>query len=127
MTTEAIDELVERRVTYLKSRGHGMMTEMMLNEVEEQFIEMAQGGDGTCTMQGNIREEYYKEREKPGDHEVEAIIKWQDEMSAVHGKAEIIIGKQRHGPIGTVDLSFESQYTKFGNLAKMHQQKSNTQ
>ncbi|MEE2774810.1 MAG: replicative DNA helicase [Pseudomonadota bacterium] len=74
-----------------------------------------------------FREEYYKEREKPSDHEVEAIIKWQDEMSAVHGKAEIIIGKQRHGPIGTVDLSFESQYTKFGNLAKMHQQKSNTQ
>ena len=35
----------------------------------------------------------------------------------VSGKAEVIIGKQRHGPVGTVALSFESQYTRFGNLA----------
>ena len=43
---------------------------------------------------------------------------WQAEMEELHGKAEIIIGKQRHGPIGTIDLSFEGQFTRFGNLAK---------
>ncbi|MBV0911481.1 replicative DNA helicase [Anianabacter salinae] len=65
-----------------------------------------------------FREEYYKEREKPGDHELEKMAKWQDEMSALHGKAEVIIGKQRHGPIGSVDLSFEGRFTRFGNLVK---------
>ena len=65
-----------------------------------------------------FREEYYKEREKPGDHEADKMMMWQEEMEALHGKAEIIIGKQRHGPIGTVDLSFEGQFTRFGNLVK---------
>lgn len=67
------------------------------------------------------RAEYYKEREKPGEHDIEATLKWQDEMSQLHGKAELIIGKQRHGPIGSVDLSFESQFTRFGNLVKTYQ------
>lgn len=64
------------------------------------------------------RDEYYKEREKPGDHELEKMAQWQAVMEQVHGKAEVIIGKQRHGPIGSVDLSFEGQFTRFGNLAK---------
>ena len=34
------------------------------------------------------------------------------------GKAEVIIAKQRHGPTGTVQLSFEAQFTRFGNLAR---------
>ena len=71
------------------------------------------------------RAEYYKEREKPGEHDIEATLKWQDEMSQIHGKAELIIGKQRHGPIGSVDLSFESQFTRFGNLVKNYQSGSN--
>ena len=69
--------------------------------------------------------QYYKEREKPGEHDIEATLKWQDEMSQIHGKAELIIGKQRHGPIGSVDLSFESQFTRFGNLVKNYQSGSN--
>ncbi|MGH1578358.1 replicative DNA helicase [Planktotalea sp.] len=64
------------------------------------------------------RGEYYKEREKPDDENLEAMAAWQDDMARLHGKAEVIIGKQRHGPIGTVELSFEAQYTRFGNLAK---------
>jgi replicative DNA helicase len=64
------------------------------------------------------REEYYKEREKPGDHEHDKMAAWQDEMERLHGKAEVVIGKQRHGPIGTVGLSFEGQFTRFGNLAQ---------
>ncbi|MES2664830.1 MAG: replicative DNA helicase [Pseudomonadota bacterium] len=64
------------------------------------------------------RDEYYKEREKPGDHELEKMAQWQTVMEQVHGKAEVIIGKQRHGPIGSVELSFEGRFTRFGNLAK---------
>jgi len=69
-----------------------------------------------------FREEYYKEREKPGDHELEKMAAWQTEMEALHGKAELIIGKQRHGPIGTVELAFEGRFTRFSNLVKPWQQ-----
>jgi len=69
-----------------------------------------------------FREEYYKEREKPGDHEMEKMAAWQEEMERLHGKAEVVIGKARHGPIGTVELSFEGRFTRFGNLVKPWQQ-----
>lgn len=69
-----------------------------------------------------FREEYYKEREKPGDHEREKMGRWKDEMASLHGKAEVIIGKHRHGPIGTVECSFEGRFTRFGNLVKPWQQ-----
>ncbi len=69
-----------------------------------------------------FREEYYVEREKPGDHEMEKMAEWQERMERLHGKAEVVIGKQRHGPIGTVELSFEGQFTRFGNLVKPWQQ-----
>ncbi|MBK1634479.1 replicative DNA helicase [Rhodovulum adriaticum] len=74
-----------------------------------------------------FREEYYKEREKPGDHDLEAMAQWQEAMDKVHGRAEVIIGKQRHGPIGTVDLSFEGRFTRFGNLVKPWQQGGETE
>jgi replicative DNA helicase len=62
------------------------------------------------------REEYYlKNKEpKPGTEE---HFKWQSEMGQVHGKAEVIIGKQRHGPTGTVQLAFQADVTRFSNLA----------
>ena len=64
-----------------------------------------------------FREEYYVERTKPREGTAE-FNDWQAKMMAVSGKAEVIIGKQRHGPVGTVGLSFENQFTRFGNLAR---------
>jgi replicative DNA helicase len=49
---------------------------------------------------------------------------WQQEMESLHGKAEVIIGKQRHGPVGSFDLSFEGRFTKFSNLVKPWQTES---
>ncbi len=69
-----------------------------------------------------FREEYYAEREKPSDDQLDKMAEWQERMARLHGKAEVIIGKQRHGPIGTVELSFESQFTRFGNLVQPWQQ-----
>ncbi|PJE28360.1 Replicative DNA helicase [Pseudooceanicola marinus] len=65
-----------------------------------------------------FREEYYVEREKPSDDKLEEMAAWQERMERLHGKAEVVIGKQRHGPIGTVELSFEGRFTRFGNLVK---------
>jgi replicative DNA helicase len=63
-----------------------------------------------------FREEYYlKNREpKPGTEE---HFKWQADMDQAHGRAEVIIGKQRHGPTGTVQLAFQADVTRFANLA----------
>jgi replicative DNA helicase len=64
-----------------------------------------------------FREEYYltNKEPRPGTDE---HIKWQTDMEAAHGKAEVIIGKQRHGPTGTVNLQFEASVTRFDNLAQ---------
>ena len=63
------------------------------------------------------REEYYLERTKPQEGTPE-FDKWYTKMQNAHNKAEVIIAKQRHGPIGTVELFFDGQFTKFDNLAE---------
>ncbi len=64
------------------------------------------------------REEYYLERDKPGKSEPDKFAEWQNEMERVHGLAEIIIGKQRHGPTDTIELQYDANITRFSNLAK---------
>ncbi len=63
------------------------------------------------------REEYYLQRQMPKEG-TEEFFKWQAEMEDVAGVAEVIIGKQRHGPTGTVKLLFEGEFTRFSNLAQ---------
>jgi replicative DNA helicase len=58
------------------------------------------------------RESYYLMRKKPREATVEHA-EWQAKMNEVAHLAEIIIGKQRHGPIGNISLEFEERFTKF--------------
>ncbi|MDR0695393.1 MAG: replicative DNA helicase [Holosporales bacterium] len=62
-----------------------------------------------------FREEYYKARKEPPECTIEHD-KWRHEMEKIYNRAEVIIAKQRHGPIGTVKLFFDGRLTKFGNL-----------
>ncbi len=64
-----------------------------------------------------FREEYYLKNKEPRAG-TEEHFKWQAEMDAVHGKADVIIGKQRHGPTGTIQLQFKADVTRFSNLAQ---------
>ena len=63
------------------------------------------------------REEYYLKNKQPREGTPE-FATWLSEMERAHGKAEVIIGKQRHGPTGTVELAFEGEYTRFSDLAQ---------
>ena len=58
------------------------------------------------------REGYYLQRKEPREATVEHA-EWQAKMNEVAHLAQIIIGKQRHGPIGNVTLEFEERFTKF--------------
>jgi len=61
------------------------------------------------------REAYYLERKQPKLGSIEHA-EWQSKMNDVNGLADIILGKQRHGPTGTVKVEFEGIYTKFKDL-----------
>ena len=63
-----------------------------------------------------FREEYDMEKEQPSESDQVKHAEWQAQMSALYGKAECIIGKQRHGPVGTVHLAFEKECTRFSDL-----------
>lgn len=72
--------------------------------------------DADCVM-FVYREAYYLSRSEPREGS-EEHLKWQQDMDMVRGTAEVIIGKQRHGPIGTVKMSFHDDTVRFGNLAR---------
>lgn len=62
------------------------------------------------------REEYYLERKKVPDNEAKHN-EWQEKLNKVKNVAEVIIAKQRNGPIGSLALHFNSATTAFTNLA----------
>ncbi len=69
------------------------------------------------------REQYYLERGEPtqrADETAERYQKrhqeWMERCEKAHNLAEVMIAKQRHGPIGNVKLFFEGEFTRFGDL-----------
>ena len=64
-----------------------------------------------------FREEYYLKNKEPREG-TEEWFKWESDLKASENRAELIIGKQRHGPTGTVKVFFEPHVTRFGNLAR---------
>ena len=62
-----------------------------------------------------FREAYYLERKEPTLGSIEHA-EWRQKMDEVSRLADIMIGKQRHGPTGNVKVEFEAMYTKFKNL-----------
>ncbi len=73
------------------------------------------------------RDDYYLSQRQPKQSAFENPVKyeeahtrWQADMDRAHNRADIIIGKQRHGPTGTVEVFFEAEFTRFANLDLMH-------
>ena len=62
-----------------------------------------------------FREEYYVQKQMPRENTPEFDL-WQQEMDRVHGTAEVIIAKQRHGPTGNVKLKFDANITRFSDF-----------
>jgi len=63
------------------------------------------------------REEYYLKNKEPRPG-TEEHINWMAQMENAHGRAEVIIAKQRHGPTGTVELQFDAEVTRFSAIAR---------
>jgi replicative DNA helicase len=73
------------------------------------------------------RDEYYLKAREPkiaafeNDQKFQdAMERWQQDMERAHNKAELYLAKQRHGPTGKIDLFFEAEYTRFGDLDQVH-------
>lgn len=62
------------------------------------------------------REEYYTGRQKPAEGS-DKMAAWKETMEKVYNRAEVMIAKQRHGPISNVPLHFNGMLTKFSDLA----------
>jgi replicative DNA helicase len=72
-----------------------------------------------------FREVYYHQFREPKQLDGETdekfndrVAKWQEKGAKINNVAEVIIAKQRHGPVGTVELFFDGNVTKFGDLAR---------
>ena len=74
-----------------------------------------------------FREEYYLERKKPGrrgdedDSDFERRMdRWEESKAKVSNLADVITAKQRHGPIGDIQLLFHGAFTRFSDLDRHH-------
>ena len=69
------------------------------------------------------REQYYLARKQPENGTTEHA-EWMEKMERVHNLAEIIIAKQRHGPIGKIEMLFNEYLTRFGDYDRAHSDNS---
>ena len=74
-----------------------------------------------------FREEYYVNQRKPVQRDeedsgkfAERYVKWEERKDRVEKLAEIIVAKQRHGPVGSVEMLFEANHTRFKDLDREH-------
>ncbi|MDG1286614.1 MAG: replicative DNA helicase [Rickettsiales bacterium] len=64
------------------------------------------------------REEYYLMRTMPREEEVDKFMAWQEEMDKIHGLAEVIVSKNRHGGIQNITCAFQAEMARFSDLEK---------
>ena len=67
------------------------------------------------------RDSYYHERKKPPENDPK-YQEWAQKMNEVRHLSEVIIAKQRNGPVGSVHLFFDAEFTRFGNLEVYHEE-----
>lgn len=65
------------------------------------------------------RDSYYHERKKPAESDP-SFTEWNQKMNELRHLSEVIIAKQRNGPVGSVNLFFDAEFTRFGNLDIYH-------
>ncbi|MEO0637156.1 MAG: replicative DNA helicase [Pseudomonadota bacterium] len=65
-----------------------------------------------------FREEYYVQQLEPDQSDADKYAEWMAKMEKAHGKGDVIIAKQRHGPTGIANLAFEAKFTRFSDLAQ---------
>jgi replicative DNA helicase len=63
------------------------------------------------------RQAYYEQRKEP-ERDTDKHREWQARVAKINNIADLIIAKQRHGPVGTLSLYYDIQLTKFRDLAK---------
>jgi replicative DNA helicase len=65
-----------------------------------------------------FRESYYEERKKPSNDQTEKLKRWQMNMEQLRNKSELIIAKHRNGPIGSIDLYYSAESSKFADYMR---------
>ena len=73
------------------------------------------------------RESYYLSRAEPSQRQdedaskfAERHIRWEERLKRTEHLADVVVAKQRHGPTGTVQMYFDGQFTRFGDLDTQH-------
>ncbi|MEJ2379352.1 MAG: replicative DNA helicase [Pseudolabrys sp.] len=126
-----VDETGGLSIAQLAARARRLKRQRGLDLLIVDYLQLLQGStrrssdlreSGSIEQDADVvmfvyREEYYLKNKEPRPG-TEEHFKWQAEMEATLNKAEVIIGKQRHGPTGTVELQFEGSVTRFSSLAR---------
>ena len=111
---KVIKRLMGEGQKILATGGGAFMNEEIREDIKEGGVSVWLDADLEILMK---RVQRRSDRPLLKEDDPEAVMKWQTKMDNAVGKAEVLIQKQRHGPIGSVMLSFTPELTKFGNLA----------